>query len=108
MIMRSCISPGENQAFVNGTILEFHVADSVESGSELPPVGEPRNIVDLSALVVKRLDANKGTVNDGFRSYHTWKPPYVVLDTLEAQGYKVIATNTAGGYYLVWTLQKPM
>ena len=105
MIIRSCMIPGPNQAFNQGTFLEFHVADSVYSGSELPPDG------DLAALLGKPLDAKKRIDYAGFCSYHTSKPPYFVLDTLEVQGYKVVAAHTAikdGNNILVWTLQKPM
>ena len=103
MIIRSWISPGSNQAFTKGTFLDFHVGDSVYSGSELPPDG------DLAALMGKPLDARKHIVIAGFCSYYTLKPPYFVLDTLEAHGYKVVAAHTVkeANTQLVWTLQKP-
>ena len=93
MIIRSWMIPRPNQlTFTGGTFLEFHVADSAES-----------------ALMGKPLDARKCIDDAGFCSYHTTKPPYFVLDTLEAHGYKVVAAHTVKetSTQLVWTPQKP-
>ena len=89
----------ESSGYGEWTIIDYHA----EGGEQ----GEFKLLQDeMSNLQASRLGGS-----DPYCSYQIPEPPYLVLNRLESQGYKVVAANSvaqSGRDYVwqMWTLHK--
>ena len=110
MLVRSSLNP----AFSGPTFIDYHTEGEFSF---------PEAMTHLGARCIRGCDEHIRYHHDPCCSYQTSEPPYKVLDSLEKQGYKVVAANSAadttcsyqplyGGCYPVqpvwqiWTLHK--